>query len=220
MAAPEIGSTAVDPDEAAQQTAKVWSTGDYAGLSERLRPAAQALADACAVGAGQEVLDVAAGDGNFAVACAAEGCAVVASDLAPGMVEKGRARSDAEGYDIEWVEANAQELPFDDDRFECVGLGVRGDDRAGARAGGAGAVPRRAARQHRGHDGLDARAAGRRRCSTSAAATRPAARPSTRPTAGATRTTCAAGSTAWPTRSSSSAAAWCGRATRPSSSWR
>jgi ubiquinone/menaquinone biosynthesis C-methylase UbiE len=111
----------MDPDEAAKQTAKIWSTGDYAGLSERLRPAAQALADACAVGAGQEVLDVAAGDGNFAMACAAEGCAVVASDLAPGMVEKGRARTEAEGYDVEWVEANAQELPFDDDRFECVG---------------------------------------------------------------------------------------------------
>ena len=111
----------MDPEEAARQTAKIWSSGEYAGLSERLRPAAQALADACAVGAGQEVLDVAAGDGNFAVACAAEGCAVVASDLAPGMVEKGRARTEAEGYDVEWVEANAQELPFDDDRFECVG---------------------------------------------------------------------------------------------------
>ncbi len=111
----------MDPEAAAQQTAKIWSAGDYADLSERLRPAAQALADACAVGAGQEVLDVAAGDGNFAIACAAEGCAVVASDLAPGMVERGRARTEAEGYEVEWVQANAQELPFDDDRFECVG---------------------------------------------------------------------------------------------------
>ena len=48
--------------------------------------------DACAVSAGQEVLDVAAGDGNFALACAAEGASVVASDLAPGMVERGAAR--------------------------------------------------------------------------------------------------------------------------------
>jgi SAM-dependent methyltransferase len=111
----------MDPDEATQQTAKIWSGGDYSSLSERLRPAAQALADACAVGAGQEVLDVAAGDGNFAIACAAEGCAVVASDLAPGMVERGRARSAGEGYDIEWVEADAEHLPFEDDRFECVG---------------------------------------------------------------------------------------------------
>src|SRR3954451_6073893 len=86
-----------------------------------LRPAAAALCDACAVSAGQEALDVAAGDGNFALACAGEGAKVIASDLSPGRVERGRARSRAEGYDIEWVEADAEDLPFDDGRFDCVG---------------------------------------------------------------------------------------------------
>ena len=99
----------------------MWGLGDYADLSEALRPAAEALADACAVSAGQEVLDVAAGDGNFAIACAREGASVVASDLSPGMVERGRARSEREGYDIEWVEADVEALPFDDGRFDCVG---------------------------------------------------------------------------------------------------
>jgi SAM-dependent methyltransferase len=41
--------------------------------------------------------------------------------LAPGMVERGRARSRAEGYEIEWVEADVEELPFEDGRFDCVG---------------------------------------------------------------------------------------------------
>ena len=95
--------------------------GEYSGLSQMLRPAAYALCDACAVSAGQEVLDVAAGDGNFAVACAEEGASVVASDLAPGMVEQGRARTEAEGCDIEWVEADVEDLPFEDARFDCVG---------------------------------------------------------------------------------------------------
>ena len=99
----------------------IWGLGDYATLSELLRPAAVALADACAVSAGQEVLDVAAGDGNFALVCAAEGASVVASDLSPGMVARGRARTEAEGFDIEWVEADAEDLPFDDARFDCVG---------------------------------------------------------------------------------------------------
>ncbi len=108
--------------EAIKQGAREgWGKGDYSGLSEMLRPAAQALCDACAVGAGQEVLDVAAGDGNFALACAFEGASVVASDLSPGMVERGKARSEAEGYDVEWVEADAEDLPFEDGRFECVG---------------------------------------------------------------------------------------------------
>ncbi len=98
-----------------------WGKGDYSALSEVLRPASQALCDACAVGAGQEVLDVAAGDGNFALACAFEGASVVASDISPRMVERGRARARAEGYDVEWVEADAEALPFEDGRFECVG---------------------------------------------------------------------------------------------------
>ena len=111
----------MDVDAIKERNRWMWGLGDYADLSDALRPAAEALADACAVSAGQEVLDVAAGDGNFALACAREGASVVASDLAPGMVERGRARSEAEGYDIEWVEADVEALPFDDGRFDCVG---------------------------------------------------------------------------------------------------
>ena len=98
-----------------------WGMGDYSPLSRLLRPAAEALVDACAVSAGQEVLDVAAGDGNFALAAAREGASVVATDLAPGMVERGRARTEAEGYPIEWREADAEDLPFEDSSFDCVG---------------------------------------------------------------------------------------------------
>jgi len=111
----------MDVDAIKERHRHMWGLGDYTELSEALRPAAEALADACAVSAGQEVLDVAAGDGNFAVACAREGARVVASDLSPGMVERGRARSEREGYDIEWVEADVEALPFEDGRFDCVG---------------------------------------------------------------------------------------------------
>jgi SAM-dependent methyltransferase len=111
----------VDVDAIKERHRQMWGLGDYGALSEALRPAADALADACAVSAGQELLDVAAGDGNFALACAREGASVVASDLSPGMIERGRARSQAEGYDIDWVEADAEALPFDDASFDCVG---------------------------------------------------------------------------------------------------
>jgi ubiquinone/menaquinone biosynthesis C-methylase UbiE len=111
----------MDLDRIKDQGRSGWSKGEYSGLSQMLRPAAERLADACAVSAGQEVLDVAAGDGNFAVVCATEGASVVASDFAPGMVEQGRARTAAEGFEIEWVEADAEALPFEDGRFECVG---------------------------------------------------------------------------------------------------
>ena len=100
---------------------RMWGLGDYTVLSRQLAPAAVELSDACAVSAGQEVLDVAAGNGNFALACAREGASVIACDLSPRMVELGRARSEAEGYDVEWVEADAEALPFEDSRFDCAG---------------------------------------------------------------------------------------------------
>jgi SAM-dependent methyltransferase len=111
----------VDAAKIKQQSAHTWSQGSYEGLSEHLRPAARVLVDLCAVSAGQEVLDNAAGDGNFAVFSAEEGASVVASDIAPGMVARGRERAEAEGVEIEWVEADAEDLPFEDARFDCVG---------------------------------------------------------------------------------------------------
>jgi tRNA/tmRNA/rRNA uracil-C5-methylase (TrmA/RlmC/RlmD family) len=82
------------------------------------------LSHACAVSAGQEALDVAAGDGNFALACAREGASVVASDFAPGMVRSGRARTEREGHEIEWMEA---ELVETTPTFAAAREGLPGD---------------------------------------------------------------------------------------------
>lgn len=109
-----------DPDRVKGAIRAAWGLGDYGALGRLLEPAAQAVIDGAAVSAGQEVLDVAAGDGNVAVLAAREGADVVASDFAPEQVEAGRRRTDAEGLDVEWVVADAEELPFDDARFDAV----------------------------------------------------------------------------------------------------
>jgi len=97
-----------------------WSHGDYPRLAERLEPASRELVDACAISAGQEVLDVACGNGNLAILAAREGAAVVASDLTPRMLDLGRERAEAGDLDIEWREADAEYLPFEDERFDCA----------------------------------------------------------------------------------------------------
>src|SRR5919106_4488900 len=111
-----------EPDYAAlkEGTKALWSLGDYSQIEKFTLAASQALLDACAVSAGQEVLDVAAGTGNFALLAAAEGASVVASDLTPKLMERGRERTASEGVDVEWVEADAEGLPFEDDRFDCT----------------------------------------------------------------------------------------------------
>lgn len=98
----------------------MWSLGDYTRVAEALEPHAEALADACEVQPGTKVLDVAAGNGNFALAAARRGAIVTATDLTPNMVELGRDRSSAAGAAIMWSEADAEQLPFDDGTFDVV----------------------------------------------------------------------------------------------------
>ena len=109
-----------DLSELKDGTRAMWSRGDYGRLAQRIESAAREVVDGCAISAGQEVLDVAAGNGNAAVLAAREGAAVVASDLTPAMVELGRTRTEGEGLDVEWVVADAEELPFADERFDCA----------------------------------------------------------------------------------------------------
>ena len=110
----------LDVQSLKERTKLVWSLGDYTEIARLTGQAAQPLVDACAVSAGQEALDLAAGSGNVALAAAAEGARVIASDITPAMLELGRRRSSEAGFEIEWVEADAEELPFADASFDCV----------------------------------------------------------------------------------------------------
>jgi SAM-dependent methyltransferase len=111
----------MDPvEQVKERIRESWALGNYGEIARVILPASQALVDACAISAGQEVLDVAAGNGNLALLAAREGAAVVASDLSPAQVELGRARTAEEGYDVEWLVADVEDLPFDDGRFDCA----------------------------------------------------------------------------------------------------
>lgn len=98
-----------------------WSASWWAAppgeLDRRLSPAAAELVAACVIEPGMRVLDIGAGDGNAALAAAGRGARVTACDVAPAAVAAGRARSGAE---VEWVEADAQTLPFPDGTFDCA----------------------------------------------------------------------------------------------------
>jgi len=98
----------------------IWSQGDYPAVAEIIFPAAEALVEACAVGPGMRVLDVAAGNGNVAIAAARRGAQVIASDITPQLVEEGRRRTESEGLNIEWREADAEDLPFGSEEFDVV----------------------------------------------------------------------------------------------------
>lgn len=99
---------------------RAWGEGDYGPLSVRLEPGAARLLEACGTVSGQCLLDVGAGDGSLALAAARAGAQVVASDVSPVLVERGRERARASGLDVEWGVADVEALPYADQSFECV----------------------------------------------------------------------------------------------------
>ena len=99
----------------------MWASGDYPSMVETfLLPLGPRLVDACGIGPGMRVLDVAAGTGNASIPAAQRGASVTASDLTPELLEAGRRRAEAEGLELEWVEADAERLPFGDESFDVV----------------------------------------------------------------------------------------------------
>lgn len=105
-------------EELRERARRLWALGDYDEIADRLYPAAEALVEVAGVQRGTRVLDIGAGTGNVAIAAAQRGATVVATDIAPSMVERGRART--AGSEIDWLEADAEELPFDDGAFDAA----------------------------------------------------------------------------------------------------
>jgi ubiquinone/menaquinone biosynthesis C-methylase UbiE len=115
-----MSTTATDQELKARHKA-MWGSGDYPSMVETfLLPLGPRLVDACNVGPGQRVLDVAAGTGNASLHAAERGANVVASDLTPSLLDAGRARAEAQGLKLEWTEADAENLPFPDEDFDVV----------------------------------------------------------------------------------------------------
>jgi SAM-dependent methyltransferase len=106
----------IDLDGVMDRMRTGWDREGHEPLLRQLEPAAELLADLALVAPGKRVLDAGAGDGNVALAAARRGAEVDACDLAPRMVERGKARCPA----AFWRVSDVQELPYDDGEFDAV----------------------------------------------------------------------------------------------------
>ncbi|WP_455919057.1 class I SAM-dependent methyltransferase [Ensifer canadensis] len=104
--------------KARQQNA--WSSGDYAVVGTTLQIVGESLCEALDLRAGSKVLDVAAGNGNGALAAARRWCDVTATDYVPALLERARERAKADRLSITFQEADAENLPFADQSFDTV----------------------------------------------------------------------------------------------------
>lgn len=116
-------AAAAGPDYAAIKTRQqaTWASGDYAVVGTTLQIVGEQLCEAMDLRAGARVLDVAAGNGNATLAAAHRWAEVVSTDYVPALLERARARAQAERLQgIEFREADAEALPFGDAAFDAV----------------------------------------------------------------------------------------------------
>jgi SAM-dependent methyltransferase len=114
--------TAPAPDLSAikQRQQATWASGNYAVIGITLQIVGELLAEAADVRAGERVLDVAAGNGNATLAAARRFANVTSTDYVPVLLDRGRSRAEADGLQVRFQVADAEDLPFADGSFDVV----------------------------------------------------------------------------------------------------
>src|SRR5512146_3395825 len=97
-----------------QRQQATWASGDFAVVGVTLQIVGESLAEAADIRAGERVLDVAAGNGNATLAAARRFAQVTSTDYVPALLDKGRARAQADGLDVRFLDADVEDLPFAD----------------------------------------------------------------------------------------------------------
>jgi len=97
-----------------------WASGDYSRIGVTLQIVGETLAEAMDLMPGMRVLDVAAGNGNATLAAARRGCQVMSTDYVERLLQLGQRRAEADGQDVTFRIADAENLPFDDGSFDAV----------------------------------------------------------------------------------------------------
>ena len=113
-----VASTGAPSIKARQQA--MWASGDFAVIGTTLQIVGELLCEAVDLRAGERVLDVAAGNGNATLAAARRFARVTSTDYVPSLLERGRRRADAEGFDVTFEAADAEALPYPAASFDVV----------------------------------------------------------------------------------------------------
>jgi SAM-dependent methyltransferase len=116
-------TTTADPDpvvEMKQRARAMWATGDYPTVALTIREVGDRIVRQVGIRPGEDVLDVACGNGNTTIPAAQAGGRVTGVDLTPELLQAGRVAAAAAGVQIDWREGDAEALPFEDAQFDVV----------------------------------------------------------------------------------------------------
>jgi ubiquinone/menaquinone biosynthesis C-methylase UbiE len=111
----------VDLEAVKQVQQKTWSEGDFAVVAQTVSIVGEELCEAVDVFPDERVLDVACGSGNTTIPAARRAWGnTVGLDYVPELLERGRERAAAERLEIEFVEGDAENMPFEEASFDVV----------------------------------------------------------------------------------------------------
>src|SRR4051794_16943874 len=95
-----------------------WSAGDFDDIAQMFPGVGQKVADSAQVEPGMKVLDVACGTGAATIPAALAGGVCTGVDLIPEMFDAARKHAAEAGVEIDWVQGDAEALPFADASFD------------------------------------------------------------------------------------------------------
>ncbi len=107
-------------DEFKQRQRAMWAAGDFPQMATTIQDASDVTIARLEVEPGHDLLDVATGTGNAAIPAAQRGAHVVGLDQVPELLAAARVRAAEAGVEIQWVEGDAEALPFDSALFDRV----------------------------------------------------------------------------------------------------
>jgi SAM-dependent methyltransferase len=99
---------------------EMWDAGNFAAVAERILEAGELVVDRAGVEPGMDLLDAACGTGNATIPAARSGARTTGLDFAPGLLDIARERAADAMVDIDFVEGDVQEMPFEDASFDRV----------------------------------------------------------------------------------------------------
>jgi ubiquinone/menaquinone biosynthesis C-methylase UbiE len=99
---------------------KMWTIGDYPDIARTIASVAELVVERSGPQPGESLLDVATGSGNVAIPAAATGASVTGLDLTPRLLEVARERAAEAGVEVNFIEGDAEQLPFADSSFDRV----------------------------------------------------------------------------------------------------
>jgi SAM-dependent methyltransferase len=106
--------------EAKLRARETWDAGHFPDVAKRILSVGEDAADRAKLSGDDKVLDVACGSGNATIPAARTGATVTGLDITPSLLEAGKQFAAEAGVEIEWVEGDAEQLPWDEGSFDVV----------------------------------------------------------------------------------------------------